>query len=81
MPYSTVYEGKVLDWKFTKTKHGFTAYNFYIGDILIGQLFKMKEQTWSAVSFFKTQKVCPVDGFRSRYHAAQFLLKVNGLQR
>jgi len=72
--YSVVVDGKVLDFKF-KRLNDFT-YAFYIGDILVGQVFHMKT-SWSCVSH-TTNTLCPVAGFKSRYYAADFLLKLGG---
>ena len=73
---SLVVEGKVLDWRFKKL-NDFT-YAFYVGDIYVGQVFKMKGRSWSAVSS-KPNEIHPIDGFKSRYYASEFLLKLNGL--
>ncbi len=73
MPLSTIYNGEVLDWHFKKGGQDF-IYNFYIGDILIGQIFHIKK-SWDAVSWYPNN-VCPVNGFRTRYDAAEFLLRL-----
>jgi len=73
--YSVNVAGKVLDYKYKKQTE--IIYAFYIGDILIGQLFKMR-RGWSAVSWKTHSELCPVHGFRTRFDASEFLLKVNG---
>jgi hypothetical protein len=77
---SVVHEGRVLDFKYKK-QNEFT-YAFYIGDILIGQVFRMGDQKWSAVGWHNPEsdmhRLYPVDGFRSRYHASEFMLKMAG---
>lgn len=74
--YSIRVDDKFLDFKYKKIND--FMYNFYIGDIFIGQVSKMKEKSWAGISWRKPSKICPVFGFRSRYHASEFLLKLNG---
>ncbi|MGD9161858.1 MAG: hypothetical protein PVG39_25835 [Desulfobacteraceae bacterium] len=50
--YSRVVNGKVLDYKFKKTAMNF-AYVFYLGDILIGTVYRMKKGRWCCVSHKK----------------------------
>ena len=71
--YSEIVDGKVLDFHYKPMKihHG---YIFYIGHILVGQIFYITK-TWSAVSTHPCT-LCPVDGFKTRHAAAQFLLKI-----
>jgi hypothetical protein len=71
---SLVVNGKVLDYKFKKTVDG--IYAFYIGDILIGQAFKMRRD-WSAVSII-CERMSKVDGFKTRIRAADYMLKLQG---
>lgn len=77
---SSIVDGKVLDWKYKKTSQEFIT-NFFIGDIFIGQIFKMGN-IWSCVSFHTTNAttsaLCPMNGFKTRYHAAVCLLKLCG---
>lgn len=68
MLISTIIDGKVLDWSFKKFEYG---YNFYIGDKLYGQIFK-QSTGWSAVPYEKSLGF-PVDGFKTRYTAANFI--------
>lgn len=75
MPYSIVHNGKVLDYCFKKISNN--IYNFYIGNIFVGQIFKHSKHSWSAVNFYES-KQCLVDGFGSRLYAADYLLKFNG---
>jgi len=78
--YSVIVDGKVLDFKYKQTKHPKLKYRyvFYIGDILIGQLFNHGRRGWSCVSDYKSNPLCPVNGFKTRHDAAEFLLKLNG---
>ena len=76
MPFSINHKGKVLDFKYKKVQ-GHWHYAFYIGDILVGQVFRMGKGNWSAVSETPND-LCPVNGFRSRYYASNFLLWIGG---
>lgn len=69
--YSEIVEGKVLDFHFKKRE---TDTLFYIGNILIGQLFKHK-RSWCAVSSFENMNG-PIYGFANRLYAAEYLLKI-----
>ena len=75
---SIILDGKVLDFRYAKRAYG---YVFFIGDVLIGEVFSPTEydKGWVAVSHYKSHAVCPVSGFRTRYDAALFLLKLNDL--
>lgn len=73
--YSMVHKGEVLPYKFKKMK-GVDAVNFYCGDILLGQIFKMKSY-YSAVSFtMPPDHINHVDGFKARWNACEWLIKV-----
>ena len=76
--YSINVDGKVLDFRYKK-QNEFT-YAFYIGDILIGQIFKMGRAGWTAVFWgeHNHRDLFPVDGFKTRYAASEFMLKVGG---
>ena len=72
--HSLVVNGNVLDFKYKKIALGYT---FYLGDIYVGQIFKMRKHEWSVVG--KTpSNLTPVHGFGSRWHASEFLLKLEG---
>ncbi len=71
---SIVVDKKVLDFRYKKLTD--FSYAFYVGDILVGQVFKMKRY-WSCVSH-EPHELCPVDGFKLRHYAAEFLIKLNG---
>lgn len=73
--YSHIVDGKVLDYSYKKVSDFQTA--FYIGDILVGFVFKHK-RTWSAVPFHP-HPLSPLDGFRTRYDASICLLKMENL--
>ena len=44
--YSLILDGKVLDFKYKKVNE--LIWNFYVGDIFVGQVFKMRYY-WSCV--------------------------------
>jgi hypothetical protein len=75
--YSVVVNGKVLDMRWKRCKEAPYIHFFYLGDILIGQVFK-SEKYWSCVSQKHVNDLCPVHGFKDRYWASEFLLKING---
>jgi hypothetical protein len=72
---SIVHEDEVLDFKYKKQSN--REYTFYIGDILIGTLFKRSKNRWCAVSHHPNAKGHE-DGFGSRYLASEYLLRING---
>ena len=76
--YSVIIDGKVLDFHYKRVKAAPNIHNFYVGDIFIGQVFKMRHY-WSCVSFKKPCDLCPAHGFKNRYWASEFLLRINGL--
>ena len=73
--YSTVYQGKVHDWKYKKMTHN-GWYAFYIGDIYVGQVVKKdRDNSWAVIS----SKPCignGAEGFQNRYYASKFLLEI-----
>jgi len=71
---SHIHEGKVLDYHYKKLTSCATA--FYIGDIYVGQIFKLRK-TWSVVGR-SPHPLCPIDGIATRWQAAQLLLKLEG---
>jgi hypothetical protein len=76
--YSSIVDGKVLDFYFKRQTEG--TYAFYLGNIFVGQVFHIGK-SWSCVSQRTHNDLCPVDGFRTRYHAAEMLLRMNKLGR
>ena len=81
---STIVDGAVLDWHYTKNKEHLNVHNFYIGRIAVGAIFQVARASWTAVNCYKSgtrqYKVTkPVEGFRSRYYASKYLLDLNGL--
>jgi len=78
MLISCIVDGKVLDWKFKKGMMAF-VYNFYIGDIYVGQVFNMGG-AWTAIGN-TPHDLAPFAGFATRRHAAEFLLKAEGYTR
>jgi len=76
--HSVNIKGKVLDFYYKKRElEG--NYSFYIGDIFIGQVFNMGRY-WSCVSG-KPHEFSLVDGFKTRFHASVFMLRLQGYWR
>lgn len=72
--YSVIVNGKVLDHQHKKINDFISL--FYIGDIYVGQIYKMKK-SWSVVS--KTpNKLCPINGLKTKLDACELLLKLEG---
>lgn len=67
---SSVINGKVLDWHWKKRE---TDSLFYVGDILMGQLFHHGRSGWTALRTVPFVEL--VEGFKTRYSASNFLLK------
>lgn len=74
MPYSIIVNGKVLDYHYKKLSA--FSYNFYIGNMYMGQVFNMGK-SWSCVAK-EPNKLCPIDGFKTRFDACEMILKLNG---
>ena len=73
--YSLVWQGEVLDYHFKKM-NSLDGYNFYCGDIYIGQVFR-NSSSWTIVS--KTPNpLSPINGLKTRIDAAELLLKMEG---
>lgn len=75
--YSVVIDGKVLDFRYKKLQEN--HYAFYIGDILVGQVFNLK-RCWSAVSCEHRGAMTRMQGFKNRYYASEYLLQLNGYE-
>lgn len=77
---STYYEGQLLDWKFRKLIDGQVTFHLvsFTGDIdiLVGVIYTMKKE-FSVVSRMdeRTNHIYPVSGFKTKWRAAEFLLK------
>lgn len=78
--YSCIYQGKVLDFHYKQCKIQKFIYNFYIGNIFLGQVFKYGKHNWSSVSFHENSLGKRMSGFGSRYYASEYLLIINGFQ-
>ena len=75
--YSEIVDGEVLDWRFEKTKGMRFRYTFWIGQYLVGQIFRMSRGRWSAVAPYPLEGgFHHIHGFASRHDAAEFLLRV-----
>ena len=77
---SAIVNGKVLDFRYKKSGLDFIT-KFCIGygdnEIYVGQIFKMKNG-YSVVG--KTpHPLSPIDGLRTRWQAAELLLKMEGI--
>lgn len=73
---SLVKDGKVLDWRFKRQNEFTTA--FYVGDIFVGQVFKMKKGDYSAVCGGECI-MRMMSGFGTRYAACHFMLTSCGM--
>lgn len=82
--YCMLHEGKVLPWKFKLSQHqDLVIYDFYAGEILLGQIFKKSSTSWSLVSKVSGDvQIRIVHGLRSRIDAAEHAItvfkKING---
>ena len=72
--YFCIVEGKALDWRYKKMGDDHIA--FYIGDIYVGQVWKIFK-SYSVVGK-NPHPLCPIDGFRTRHDACEMLLKLEG---
>jgi len=81
MPLSCIHQGKVLDFHYKQCKIQKFIHVFFIGEILIGQIFKHGKHNWSAVSWHPAAPGHRVSGFGSRYHASEYLLEINGFNK
>lgn len=72
---SIVLNNKVLDFKYKRCASN--SYTFHVGDLFIGRVFKL-DSGWSVVGA-GSNKLCPVHGFKTRYSASEFLLKLRDL--
>ena len=52
-------------------------YTFYIGDIYVGEIFKMGKKGYSVVGK-SPNKLCPIAGFRTMHDAAVMLHHLEG---
>lgn len=53
------------------------VYNYSVGDVFIGQVFDLGDNTWSCVGFETPHHVYPVHGFSTKESAAEFMLKLS----
>lgn len=80
--YFAIVDGKALDWHFRPVTDN--HYAFYVGDMLLGSIFNLS-RNWSAVCapeytvWFERnglkQTFGSVQGFKTRFDAAEYLLK------
>lgn len=78
MLYSVNWKGQVLDFNYKKLgASGLQA--FYVGDIYVGQVSHLGRSGWTAACDTSPCDIMPVHGFKSRYAASEFLLKLNGM--
>ncbi len=76
---SKIVNGKILDYNYKKLQEN--QYAFYIGDILIGQVFKMRSGWSSVINFRPCITVGVVDGFKTRYAASAYMLQCIDLEK
>lgn len=76
--FSSVVNGKVLDWKFTKGNYDFPVWNFYLGETFIGKMFKAQRSGWDPVVDHTRCPFGGLKGFSTRYDAAEYMLRVCG---
>jgi hypothetical protein len=74
MPYSIIIEGKVLDVRYKRLVNGLQA--VYFGDIYFGQVVELRTG-WCAVSK-DPYPFMPVNGFKTRLSAVEFILRLSG---
>lgn len=75
MKYFSIIEDEVCDWKWKRREIDTV---FYIGDKIIGQLFKSKRNSWSAVHRLPSTTNGAVRGFKSRLDASCYLAQLEG---
>lgn len=83
--YSAIVDGEVLDYHYKKHFHYKDWYCFYIGDVYVGNIIpKTRRRSWSALAngvcynSGEPKGFCLVDGFATRFDAAEYLLRVQG---
>jgi len=74
--YSVIVDGKVLDFRYKNMPLN-SSYVFYIGDIYVGQIFKIRNY-WAIVPRTPVSSNVPLSGFATRYHASEALLTIEG---
>lgn len=74
---SCIHNGKVLDYHYKKLGNGGIA--FYIGDIYVGQLYKIGK-SWSVVGK-SPHPLAPISGLRTRWQGAELLLRLEGYSK
>jgi hypothetical protein len=73
---SATVDGKVLDIKYRKL--GDKHYSVWLGERLLGQIFKLK-YGWDVVSAFPTE-IGVISGLKSRWKATDLLLKIRTIK-
>ena len=74
---SAIVDGKVLDYKYKKIQEN--HYVFNIGDICIGEIFKMRSGWGVVVTYKPSISVGVVYGFKTRTNAAQYMIQCTEL--
>jgi hypothetical protein len=72
--YSSIVDGKVLDWKFKRAMPHVVS--FSIGNIHIGQIFKINNSYTGVLR--NGHQYNGIGGFRTRHDAAAYLLFIGG---
>lgn len=70
--YSATIKGKVLPYTYKKNE---VCTNFYIGDIFLGQIFKMHND-WSVVSWHTPKGYNSVSGLKTKTDCCEWLIKM-----
>lgn len=75
--YSVVHNGKVLKFKYKR--HTKMSWSFYVGDILLGTLWKRPfDNSWTALSINDDDGYpIRIEGFKNRLYAAEYLIMCN----
>lgn len=74
MPLSVMVDGKWKDFRYIRQSPTITA--FWLGDLLIGQIFKM-HNGYSGV-LWGGHQYNGITGFKTRHAAAEYLLFIGG---
>jgi hypothetical protein len=74
---SIIKDNEVLDFRFKRTSQKFRTL-FYVGDIFVGQIFKMG-RTYSVVGK-NPHPLSPIRGLATRWQAAELLLRMEEIE-
>ena len=78
---SRVVNGQVLDYRYKKVGNDKFVSNFYLDNHFIGQLFHMRNRTWSCVVWHSmSTALSSVKGFSTRADAVEYMLEATDLE-